>query len=81
MEDGALSEPLEAFHQAGLDPFIKLRVHDDYKDSYYTTIKKIVGHSGAMTLTERVYTHLDVQILINAVNKIVGNSENGEEGK
>jgi len=34
-----------------------------------------------MTLTERVYTHLDVQILINAVNKIVGNSENGEEGK
>ena len=35
-----------------------------------TTIKKIVGHSGAMTLTERVYTHLDVQILIDAVNKI-----------
>jgi len=42
LEEGALSEPLEAFHQAGLDPFIKLRVHDDYKDSYYTTIKKIV---------------------------------------
>lgn len=34
-----------------------------------------------MTLTERVYTHLDVQILINAVNKIVGNSEKGEEEK
>lgn len=34
-----------------------------------TIIKKIVGHSGAMTLTERVYTHLDVQILIDAVNK------------
>ena len=30
MEEGALSEPLEAFHQAGIEPFIKLRVHDDY---------------------------------------------------
>lgn len=35
-----------------------------------TTIKKIVGHSGAMTLTERVYTHLDIQELVNAINKI-----------
>mgnify|MGYP001005527421 FL=1 len=35
-----------------------------------TTIKKIVGHSGAMTLTEKVYTHLDVKELINAINKI-----------
>lgn len=35
-----------------------------------TTIKKIVGHSGAMTLTEKVYTHFDIQILINAINKI-----------
>lgn len=35
-----------------------------------TTIKKIVGHSGAMTLTEKVYTHLDIQELINAINKI-----------
>lgn len=35
-----------------------------------TTIKKIVGHSGAMTLTEKVYTHLGVKELINAINKI-----------
>lgn len=35
-----------------------------------TTIKKIVGHSGAMSLTERVYTHLDVQELIDAINRI-----------
>ena len=34
-----------------------------------TTIKKIVGHSGAMTLTEKVYTHLDMSILIDAINK------------
>ena len=36
-----------------------------------TTIKKIAGHSGAMTLTERVYTHLDIQILVDAINKIL----------
>ena len=35
-----------------------------------TTIKKIVGHSGAMTLTERVYTHLDIKTLVDAINKI-----------
>lgn len=34
-----------------------------------TTIKKIVGHSGAMTLTEKVYTHLDMQFLVDAINK------------
>ena len=34
------------------------------------TIKKIVGHSGAMSLTEKVYTHLDIQELLNAINKI-----------
>ena len=35
-----------------------------------TSIKKIVGHSGAMTLTERVYTHLDIETLVEAINKI-----------
>lgn len=35
-----------------------------------TTIKKIVGHSGAMSLTERVYTHLDTKILLDAINQI-----------
>ena len=35
-----------------------------------TMIKKIVGHSGAMTLTERVYTHLDTEALVAAINKI-----------
>lgn len=35
-----------------------------------TTIKKIVGHSGAMSLTEKVYTHLDIQQLVDAINKI-----------
>ena len=35
-----------------------------------TIIKKIVGHSGAMTLTEKVYTHFDITELIDAINKI-----------
>ena len=26
--------------------------------------------SGAMTLTERVYTHLDIETLVEAINKI-----------
>jgi hypothetical protein len=33
-------------------------------------IKKIVGHSGAMTLTERVYTHLDIEALVEAIHQI-----------
>ena len=33
-------------------------------------IKKIVGHAGAMSLTEKVYTHLDIQSLVEAINKI-----------
>lgn len=35
-----------------------------------TIIKKIVGHSGTMTLTEKVYTHFDIQQLVNAINLI-----------
>lgn len=35
-----------------------------------TTIKKIVGHKGAMSLTEKVYTHMDYQTLLDAINKI-----------
>ncbi|MCI8955470.1 MAG: tyrosine-type recombinase/integrase [Eubacterium sp.] len=35
-----------------------------------TTIKKIVGHSGTQSLTEKVYTHLDINVLLEAINKI-----------
>lgn len=35
-----------------------------------TIIKKIVGHSGAMTLTEKVYTHFDINELVDAINQI-----------
>lgn len=35
-----------------------------------TMIKNIVGHSSAITLTQKVYTHFDVSELVNAINKI-----------
>jgi integrase len=35
-----------------------------------TLIKKIVGHAGAMSLTERVYTHPDIRELVEAINRI-----------
>lgn len=35
-----------------------------------TIIKTIVGHSGAMSMTESIYTHLDIQTLIDAINLI-----------
>ncbi len=35
-----------------------------------TVIKTIVGHSEAMSLTESVYTHPDIQTLIDAINLI-----------
>lgn len=37
---------------------------------YQTIIKKIVGHSGTQTLTEKVYTHLDIKELLDAINLI-----------
>ena len=39
-------------------------------DENPTTIKKIVGHKGAMSLTVKVYTHMDYQILLDTINKI-----------
>ena len=35
-----------------------------------TMIKKIVGHSGAMSLTEKGYTHVNVYELLKAINRI-----------
>lgn len=34
-----------------------------------TTIKKIVGHKGAMSLTEKIYTHMDYQTLLDGCNQ------------
>lgn len=47
--------------------FISLMVS---KNINQTIIKKIVGHKSIMNLTEKVYTHIETQELLNAVNKI-----------
>ena len=51
------------------DPFLHLTMMTE-KEVSPTLIKKIVGHSGAMSLTEKVYTHVNVQELLEAINKI-----------
>lgn len=35
-----------------------------------TIIKTIVGHSGAMSLTEKIYIHFDIKELVDAINLI-----------
>lgn len=49
LEEGAYSEPLEAFHAAGITPNVKLRVHDDY--SILSMVEQGLGIS---VLTELV---------------------------
>lgn len=39
-------------------------------DVNQTIIKRIVGHSGTMSITEKVYTHFEIQQLIDAINII-----------
>lgn len=38
------------------------------KNVNQTIIKRIVGHSGAMSLTERVYTHFEIKQLLDAID-------------
>lgn len=40
------------------------------KNANPTIIKKIVGHKSIMSLTERVYTHIEIKELINTINLI-----------
>ena len=40
------------------------------KNANPTIIKKIVGHKSIMSLTERVYTHIEIRELINTINLI-----------
>ncbi len=39
-------------------------------DVNHTIIKKIVGHKSKMDLTEKVYTHVNIKELLEAINKI-----------
>lgn len=57
LEEGVYSEPLEAFHAAGIVPKIKLRVHDDY-----SILSMVEQGLGVSILTELVLhkTNYDV---------------------
>ena len=43
LEEGAYSEPLEAFHKADIQPNIRLAVHDDY--SIISMVEQGLGYS------------------------------------
>ncbi len=59
--------------------FEELDLNHKPHDTRHTTISplamtnanpKIVGHTGAMSLTERVYTHFEIQPLLDAIDEI-----------
>lgn len=60
LEEGAYSEPLEAFRAAGITPNVKLRVHDDY-----SILSMVEQGLGVSILTELVLhkTNYDVVTL------------------
>lgn len=60
LEEGNLSEPLEAFRQRGLEPHVRLRVHDDY--SILSMIEAGLGYSILPELVLR-RTNYEVSIL------------------
>lgn len=41
-----------------------------HKEVDSTYIKLIEGHTGAMSLTEQVYTYIDIYKLLKVINKI-----------
>ena len=59
LEEGALSEPLEAFKQAGLEPSVRLCVHDDY-----SILSMIELGMGVSILPELVLRKTDYQVAI-----------------
>lgn len=59
LEEGALSEPLEAFRQAGLEPDVRLCVHDDY-----SILSMIESGLGVSILPELVLRKTNYRVAI-----------------
>ena len=59
LEEGALSEPMEAFKQAGLEPVIRLCVHDDY-----SILSMIESELGVSILPELVLRKTNYRVAI-----------------
>lgn len=66
LEEGALSEPLEAFRQAGLEPDVRLCVHDDY-----SILSMIESGLGVSILPELVLRKTNYQVAILPVKPVL----------
>lgn len=66
LEEGALSEPLEAFKQAGLEPNVRLRVHDDY-----SILSMIESGLGVSILPELVLRKTNYLVAILPIKPIL----------
>ncbi len=66
LEEGALSEPLEAFSQVGLKPNIRLRVHDDY-----SILSMIETGLGVSILPELVLQRTGYRVAVRPIKPAV----------
>lgn len=66
LEEGSLSEPMEAFHQLGLEPDIKLRVHDDY-----SILSMIEAGLGVSILPELVLRKTNYRVVILPLKPVI----------
>lgn len=66
LEEGNLSEPLEAFRESGLEPYIRLRVHDDY-----SILSMIETGLGISILPELVLRKTNYQVAILPIKPMI----------
>lgn len=66
IEEGSLSKPLEAFRQNGLEPNVRLRVHDDY-----SIMSMVESGLGVSILPELVLRKTNYQIAILPIKPVV----------
>lgn len=66
IEEGGLSKPLEAFRQAGLEPSVRLRVHDDY-----SILSMVETGIGVSILPELVLRKTNYKVAIRPLHPVV----------
>lgn len=66
LEEGSLSEPLEAFRAAGLTPNIRLRVHDDY-----SILSMVESGLGISILPELVLRKTNYNVTILPLDPVI----------
>lgn len=66
IEEGSLSKPLEVFRQNGLEPDVRLRVHDDY-----SIMSMVESGLGVSILPELVLRKTNYQIVILPIKPII----------